>query len=527
MKKLFFAALAMAVVLPAAAQDTYESARLLGGDLNGTARYVGMGGAMEALGADISTIATNPAGLGLFRRGMVSASLGMLSQQGAKSFGIADKNKVSFDQVGFVYTHRSGENSFLNFGFNYHKNRNFSQILSVANKLSHASSNKLSYIKGEENLYTLQYNKNNEWVGNGNAFNQIDFLNHNVLMYDETDDTFYCIEADRYTFDKGIKGHINEYDFNISGNINDRVYLGLTVGVKDVNHKSYSEYTENLVYFDGDPKGKAQYQDSRHIEGSGFDVKAGVTFRPVEESPFRIGLYVHTPTWYDLKTTNYTQLLNNSTVGLYNDGYSEESYDFKLFTPWKFGVSLGHTVSNMFAFGATYEYTDCSRIDSRVNTGESYDWYYDSYVDRSESDMRMNDHTKQTLKGVHTVKVGAEMKANENFSVRLGYNFVSSMYDKDGFKDGTIDSPGSYYASSTDFTNWKSLNRITAGVGYSTGNWNIDLAYQYTAQKGDFWPFMNYWENPDYSPSEFDNVSNSVKVENNRHHLLLTLGYRF
>ena len=47
MKKIFFAALAMAVVLPAAAQDTYESARLLGGDLNGTARYVGMGGAME------------------------------------------------------------------------------------------------------------------------------------------------------------------------------------------------------------------------------------------------------------------------------------------------------------------------------------------------------------------------------------------------------------------------------------------------------------------------------------------------
>ena len=49
MKKLYAAALMMAVVLPVAAQDTYESARLLGSDLNGTARYVGMGGAMEAL----------------------------------------------------------------------------------------------------------------------------------------------------------------------------------------------------------------------------------------------------------------------------------------------------------------------------------------------------------------------------------------------------------------------------------------------------------------------------------------------
>ena len=61
MKRLYIAVLILAAVLPVTAQDTYESARLLGSDLNGTARYVGMGGAMEALGADISTISTNPA----------------------------------------------------------------------------------------------------------------------------------------------------------------------------------------------------------------------------------------------------------------------------------------------------------------------------------------------------------------------------------------------------------------------------------------------------------------------------------
>lgn len=56
MKKIMTMA-AMAVSLSAAAQDTYQSARLAGDDLNGTARYVGMGGAMEALGADLSTMA--------------------------------------------------------------------------------------------------------------------------------------------------------------------------------------------------------------------------------------------------------------------------------------------------------------------------------------------------------------------------------------------------------------------------------------------------------------------------------------
>ena len=99
MKKILFTAAFALALMPVAAQETYENAQFSTQDLNGTARYVGMGGAMEALGADISTIATNPAGLGLFRRGMVSASLGMLSQQCAKSFGMADKNKVSFDRV--------------------------------------------------------------------------------------------------------------------------------------------------------------------------------------------------------------------------------------------------------------------------------------------------------------------------------------------------------------------------------------------------------------------------------------------
>ena len=63
--------MALTTTLSSMAQDTYESAKLMNQDLNGTARYVGMGGALEALGADISTMSTNPAGIGLFRHGSV------------------------------------------------------------------------------------------------------------------------------------------------------------------------------------------------------------------------------------------------------------------------------------------------------------------------------------------------------------------------------------------------------------------------------------------------------------------------
>ena len=49
------------------AQTSYEAAALLDTDLGGTARFVGMGGAMSALGADLSVMGTNPAGIGLNR----------------------------------------------------------------------------------------------------------------------------------------------------------------------------------------------------------------------------------------------------------------------------------------------------------------------------------------------------------------------------------------------------------------------------------------------------------------------------
>ena len=227
MKKILLAAIAMGMVLPAAAQDTYESARLLGSDLNGTARYVGMGGAMEALGADISTMGTNPAGIGLFRHSTASLSFGVVSQADAQKFDGLGKTNMSFDQVGFVYSARISPSSIVNVGFNYHKSKNFNQILSAANSLRGCSQNGLTYEKANRGFYELDENKQNEiigWEGDYRSyrFNEADYMNANVLILDPDDNQFYYYDADGYTFDRAHRGWIADYDFNLSGNYNDR-----------------------------------------------------------------------------------------------------------------------------------------------------------------------------------------------------------------------------------------------------------------------------------------------------------------
>ena len=547
MKKILSIMTAAMLGTAVSAQETYDNAQLATKDLNGTARHVGMGGAMEALGADLSTIGTNPAGIGMFRRSMVAGSFGFNTLSDAKSFGNANKTNMSFDQAGFVYSMRSGRHSMLNFGFNYTKSKNFDQILTAAGRLNNASQNKLSAMKNANGVYTLQ-DKNNGLVSNSGAYSQADYLYSNVLFnhYDANNpndpNNAMLSEGDKgvivnqttglpvyynatgYDFGRSTTGYIGQYDFNVSGNSNDRFYWGFTVGIYDVHYNGSSLYSESLV--DGNTAiGDVAMNDERKITGTGFDVKAGLIFRPAEESPFRIGLYVHTPTWYDLTTRNYT-VLNNNTNEAYGSterGKSSESYDFKFYTPWRFGVSLGHTVGNYLALGATYEYADYTTNDIRVNDGGEVD-YWGNYYETSSRDEAMKQNIKNSLKGVHTVKVGMEFKPEKNFAVRLGYNYQSAMYNKNGFKDGSLESYGTYYASTTDYTNWKDTHRFTAGVGYNYGKFSFDLAYQYSQTNGDFYPFMSYVDN---SEPKFDNVCDAVKVSNKRNQLLFTVGYKF
>ena len=538
--KYIFFAVSLFAALSANAQETYENAKLAGEDLNGTARYVGMGGAMEALGADISTIGTNPAGIGLFRHSNVSISGGLLMQSDGKDFSNGKKTNLSFDQIGGVYSTRTGQKSFINFGFNYHKGKNFDYILNAANSLDGSSQNKQSYIKGmlaNENSggFFVGKDKNGQNVGYVDAtspnvaytWSQIDYLYWNNLIPDKNTGRLNYESASGYNLARANTGYIGNYDFAVSGNFNDRVYLGLTFGMKDVNYKGYSEYRENFSNAGG-----VLVRDERKITGSGFDITAGVIVRPVAESPFRIGAYVKTPTWYDLTTSNNTRLVYSpSTTSVRStDSSISNSYDFKMWTPWKFGLSLGHTIGNYLALGATYEYEDYANINSRVNDGGYFDYYYGDYYESSTADKNMNAHTKEVLKGVSTLKLGVEYKPVSNVALRMGYNYVSAMYDKDAQKDPGIASLGTAYASATDYTNWSAINRFTLGVGYQVKNFNIDLAYQYSAQNGSFAPFSNIRNISIPSGTTTvteSNVATTTDVKNNRSQLLLTVGYRF
>ena len=218
-------------------------------------------------------------------------------------------------------------------------------------------------------------------------------------------------------------GYVGKYDLNISGNLGNRVYLGATVGIHDVHYNSVADYAELAA----NGSDFINVIEENRISGTGFDVKAGIIFRPVESSPFRIGLSVATPTFYDLTVSNYTELYYEAYDEASNNVYTDNEgisydYDFRLDSPWRFSASLGHTIGNMLALGATYEYADYGSTDNREIDG--YDYYG---YETSSSDRAMNNHTEKSLKGVSTLKVGAELRPDPAMALRLGFNYVSPM----------------------------------------------------------------------------------------------------
>lgn len=545
--KFFIIACALLAGASAAAQTVYDATAIAQKDLNGTARFVGMGGAMGALGGDISVIGTNPAGIGIYRSNDVMTTFGYsLSNTEIDNRGTtlsADKARWNFDNIGAVISTKIGNVTplrYVNFGFNYHKAKSFYRNRRAAGDLGGYT--QLDVIATQADGLTPDY-----W-SSGNIFdnNDIGWLSAlgwegylisptltdqqtdyraqdeqgnplyfgadgelttsptgadgrpNAPAYDNYD--FYGNIAGQYPYLREFRsyerGGVDQYDLNVSFNVNDRVYLGLTVGLYDVDYSKYSLYNEDS---EGEGGGGYLLESHNNISGSGVDVKFGVILRPFEYSPLRVGLAVHTPVFYNLTYSTSAILTSDYTdqvIDTYNYVDGDMWYDFNLRTPWVINASLGYTVGSFLALGAEYEYADYSNMDFTYADGGAMDF--------------LNDEAGFCLKGVHTLRLGAELKPVPAFSLRAGYNFTTSAYKGDAFKALALNS----LTTDTDFANLKSAHTVTLGLGYHTGSFYADLAYKLDTYKSDFYPFMSEGIQP-------------MKETDTRSKVLLTLGYRF
>lgn len=475
------------------AQDNYDAQQWTNSDLNGTARFVAMGGALGALGGDVSVMSTNPAAIGVYRKGDAAFGLsGLFVDDKAMDFG---RSRLSLDQGGIVLSFDS-ENptgrglQFVNIGMNVQKKRNFfaNQVTDIRNL-----NDMFSQTYQIAALCNMAFQQ--DYYGSLADMSASTDKRDGILYESQGEDgniIYEGLPAQGAYFEKSTHGYNLQADACVSFNVEDRFFFGASLGMYELDYSRESFYQE--LGMDGNAY---DFTNWYRTTGNGFDVKLGFVCRPIEDSPFRFGVSVHTPTWYSMTDANGAMLYFNEEY--YLSSVSNEEYDYRYHSPWKFGLSLGHTVGQWFAVGVECEYQDPSSCRYREFGGGWSDYFYNT-----------NRIMSEVLRGQYTFKVGAEIKPIEEFAIRLGYNHVSSPFKKGAFRTIGYDS----VYTETDYTNWGGTDRFTFGLGYRYKGGYIDFAWQYQTSKGDFYAF----DDIDLLPTQ---------IKNNRSQLMATFGFRF
>lgn len=508
MKRLLYIFLSL---LPAglAAQNMYETAPLMQNDLTGTSRYISMAGSMGALGGDVSVMGSNPAGTALYRTSDFSFTGSMAFNNVKATYNdyTVKSNDVRFDveNFGAVLVNKVNNGGFMkyfNMGIGYRRKNGLASEFSVEGPswgFSQQYAIRELYDNRQFRLDHVDYksfeNFTYSWLPLLATYANIGDTDGNLIT---RPDGSLIFEPTDIEFRSEERGGTSEVDFNFATNISDRFYFGATLSLVNV------DYSINTLYYEIDDLGDIySIGNYTRIDGEGYNLKLGAILRPFQYSPFKIGVAVHTPTWYRLNNCSYADI--EGPFGDYYDTRSSEIYNACLETkskfnsPWRFMASASYTFGTFMALNVDYEYTDYSTAKYKFVSAGSY--------------KAQNEEIKYNLKEQHTIRIGAEVNLGDGIALRGGYYYSSAPFRTDAYKE-MLNMPVT--ATATDYNNRFSKEAVTLGGGYRGQIFYFDMAYVFDTQKSHFCPY--------YDPEE---PNPAARMEYSNHTITATLGMRF
>lgn len=497
--------IASVAMLGASAQTTNDLLRFSQYNYSfGTARSAAMGGAFTSLGADLSSMNINPAGLGMYRSSEIGITPILSGATMKSSFGGAKysdtKTKLTLGNFGAALNlyQGSGALTSFTFGFGYNKlvdyntsslSRGYGQPYSMMDYFS-------SQLQGipVDNITGNYPNKFSQYPDKWGAI-----LAYESYLVDPNDDpglnSDYIPAIHTGTTLNRIvrnnsKGSVGEYTFSGGLNFGNMIYFGASIGMQDIyfeNTNSYyeevadSEVTENLLNY--------TYRKRLVMSGTGVNAKLGITLRPARA--LRIGVAVHTPTYI---------MVNDQYVEDIKANYRDSSeplespanvWDYAIVTPTRMLAGISYA----FPYGIIS--ADYERV--------WYDGIRIKETDDVNYEDEMNSEVRDVYRPADNFRAGIEVTPGYGLFVRGGVAFYGDMMSNSNLK-----LVGEQVV--------KSYNSYSGGLGYRFGSVSVDLSYVNTHYK-----YLDY----DYWQTYADVASGTTRDKLGRHSFILTTSLRF
>lgn len=483
MKKfIIIALLFVGAILSLDAQNMTQALRYSQYMPFGTARYAAQGGAIGALGADMTSMVTNPAGLGFYRSSDFNISPSFYWVNTSSDFhgSAANDSELKFNlaNIGMVNAMTTKQGSGIvgaAYGFGYNTLVNF---------------NKNVYMQGispNSSLlddFTMYANADPD---NLNPFYEQLAFDTYLMPWDETAGVYwhdmqldgYGQQLSRSSYESG---YIGEYSMAGAINFSNLLYFGGTFGIhavryyEDIYHNEL-DYDDHVLDFNS-----FRFREFNSTRGWGLTGRIGMILRPMQL--LRIGASFHLPTYYWLTDKKYTDMSStwDSGSGIQDATASSPDgiYDYRLQTPFRVTANASLILFKLATLSLGYEYVDYASAKL-----DAYDY---NFFDE-------NNQISQDLKSVSNLMAGAEIRLS-SFYLRGGARYYGSPY--------------------ADTQNNAESWVYSGGFGVRTNRGYFDISYSHAGKTEVYGMYS-------YQPG-----INEVSVNQiNGNNIICTLGFKF
>lgn len=452
----------------------------------GTARMQALGGANSALGADLSSISGNPAGLGFYTRSEVNISFASTNVQTKSSYlstsDEASDSEIQMPTLGMVISSNnlSGGDWHGSFGLGYSRQAIFIQPIQVSGT-NNRSSLLDSFIEKANDKGATGATLDDEYDSYSGTASSAEALAYQTYLINPNSVTGGApfqrfqplLPTDQYGTATNT-GALTSWDFAYGASYRDKFYLGAALHFSRINSSSSTTWEDEFV----GAKNVAgfQYAETLLTTGSGIALSLGGIYK-VNPS-LRLSFALKTPTYYDQMNETYNARLSPNVISIPAIGstgnpititkvnamrLTTNEFTYQFVSPLEVSGGFAFFFSKKGFITADLEYVGygamkVSSSELGGSTNQSFQTKYNGQISRN-------------FEEALNVKLGSEIRLSPSFSIRGGV----AMF-------------GSGYAQSYDTIN-RNAFQFSGGIGYRKTNFYIDLTAIRRTQKDAYTPY--------------------------------------
>ena len=539
MKKILAFVFLLTVALQAGAQGWADALQLSENDYLGTARSVGMGNAMPAVGGDLGSLTFNPAGSAVASYSQFTITPGLSVSTVTTQGSLLDNagRPMGFEDT---YKYRKGRMTLPNFGaimvYDTRNKRGLKRVsFGIVGNVTRDYTNHLR-ATGTNDDNTLAGSLATQAIGytpeelDGSFFSNVappweamvgyqsgifGVLNGSYVGLTESmldNPTSDVVLTDRIGQYYGLDRKGSKYDLlmNFAMDFNDRFYLGANIGITTLNYR-YDETRaeEALSGIDyGNGFQSLRMRSAYYDDGTGLYAKVGFIARPIDG--LRIGAAIQTPTVIQVRETYQMEGRSVAHNEPMTANSPQDEWFYNVTSPFRVNAGIAYTIGQLGLLSADYEYTDYRGM--RFSSTYDDDYAFDD----------QNMDIKDFLGPVHALRLGAEIKPMPSMALRVGYNLTS------GAQYNTLSSQNQVISLTTAERRDQLRTAVTFGVGYSSpGSFFVDAAMRFQYLPNEY--FTPYWYYTGGGNSYIDDnfMTPEIGAQSALFNALLTLGWRF